>query len=89
MPAYLAHMERRLPADGFLLGEKMSVYDLRIAAFYTLIHQAKEEDKLTAFKEGSKAVLNGGSYPKTVAYVGRLLNGGLKEYLAARPQNSF
>ena len=52
-----------------------------------MVHQAKEDDKMLPFKEGIKAALAG--KPRTLAYVNRFLNGDLKEYLAARPQNSF
>ena len=37
MPDYLKHMERRLPAEGFLLGAKMSTYDIKIGVFYAML----------------------------------------------------
>ena len=80
-------MERRVPEEGFLLGPKVSTYDLNILVFYAMIHQAKEDDKMLPFKEGVKAALAG--KPRTLAYINRFLNGDLKEYLANRPQNSF
>jgi hypothetical protein len=48
-------MERRVPADGFLLGAKMSTYDIKIGVFFAMLNQKKEEDKLADFKAAALA----------------------------------
>merc|ERR1712166_87812 len=57
LPAYLDHMERRLPADGFLLGDKISKYDLQIGVFYAMINQEVENDAMLPFKVAIKAAV--------------------------------
>ena len=38
LPKYLDHIERRIPAEGFLLGAKISVYDIQLCVFYASMY---------------------------------------------------
>jgi len=50
MPKYLDIMENRAPVHGFLLGSKISMYDIQLCVFYANMYQKKENDTMLDFK---------------------------------------
>jgi glutathione S-transferase len=84
LPAALAVVERRLPSDSkFLLGDKISVYDIRLGYLMTIMYQDKEDDKLAVMKAGVKEQV--ANLPKTKAFVENYM-AELKGYLEKRPK---
>ena len=69
----------------FLLGDKPSAFDIQIGTYITANYQEKDDDKLLVWKNGFKALLENGSYPKTRAFVDNY-RALLADYLAARPK---
>ena len=78
-PKTAAHLERRVPAEGFLCGATLSRYDILFAEFFINIVRNKN------FPNQEMATAIWGQTPANVqAYIERL-EGVFADYLAARP----
>ena len=88
LPGYLAHMERRLPKDGFLLGEKLSKYDIQLATFFGHMFAQVDETKISPWNKSVMDIIVA-NHPNVHAYAKRVVGGELKEYFANRKQCPF
>lgn len=85
----LGHMERRLPKEGFLLGPKISIYDLSVGTWFAWLSQKKDEgDIFKEFKEKALEMI-ASDYPNVAAYAQRFREGDLKDHLANRNQCAY
>jgi hypothetical protein len=72
----------------FLLGDKPSHYDILIGSSMTYFYQDNGDDcKMLLLKNGVKALLENGSYPKTKAFSDNY-RAYIADYLAARPKRT-
>jgi glutathione S-transferase len=88
LPKVMGHLNRKMPATKFFLGDKMSKQDCALAVFWTNMYQEKDDDKMKDFKSAIKGLLEGGEYPKFKTYVDNVRE-TLKDHLASRPKCSF
>ena len=87
LPAVLAKMEAKFAKveTKFLLGDKPSEFDIIIGTSFSGLYQEKDDDKMLVWKNGAKALLENGSYPKLNAF-SQNYRALLADYLAARPK---
>ena len=90
VPDVLAKMEARFAKvdTKFLLGDKPSSFDIQLGVSFSSMYQEKDDDKMLVWKNGFKALLENGSYPKTKAFSDNY-RALLTDYLAARPKCAF
>ena len=87
VPDVLAKMEARFAKveTKFLLGDKPSQFDIQLGVSVSSIYQEKDDDKMLVWKNGFKALLENGSYPKLNAF-SQNYRALIADYLAARPK---
>ena len=82
-PKTLGHLEKRVPAEGFLTGATFTKWDVLFSVFFLNIVRNKN------FKMPDMAAAMWNATPaKVQGYVNRVED-HLKEYLASRPQNTM